>query len=202
MEVGQSFLPQCDKGYLPIFLLAVCISSSTRIIRIISGTHTWRSSVANQDQSAAAAFYSSVQAYRSPQLTRWIYNEVFIPDVSLVRPAPSSNTYDGSPKLIPVRGSDEHSADVMDKIAALAGRLFGTYTFIAGLLRGYGAYCIEDRVAYQLALWGYIVAAVHFTSETIIFKAIRSTTPPVSPLIVSYSGVLWMVLQYRHYTSS
>ncbi|KAI9836021.1 MAG: hypothetical protein M1819_001632 [Sarea resinae] len=147
-------------------------------------------------------------SYTTLYPTRRMYNGLFVPNVDLARASSASSSSslsdpdDSVSKLVPVTDRNKHDKKATDQVTPLAGRLFGTYTFVAGLLRIYGAYNIENPVAYQLALWGYIVAAVHFTSETAIYKAIRPDGRQAIPLLISYSGLLWMLLQYRHYTSS
>ncbi|EXJ89074.1 hypothetical protein A1O3_02138 [Capronia epimyces CBS 606.96] len=149
--------------------------------------------------SAVAAAYSTIGSYTSLSATRRIYNGLFVPRVS----SSTSTTPDDSvSQLVPVAGDDRQAAKAKDQVNPLAGRLFGVYTFVAGLLRIYGAYHVENPVAYQLALWGYVVAAVHFTSELLVYKTIRFNGPQGIPFVFASSGVLWMLLQYDYYTSS
>ena len=113
----------------------------------------------------------------------------------------SSSTDTNVFKLVPFLGPGKHKQKARDQVTPLAGRLFGTYTFLAGLLRIYGAYYIDNPIAYQLALLGFVIAALHFTSELVIYKGIRFEARQAIPFIFSSFGMIWMVRQYRHYTS-
>lgn len=54
-------------------------------------------------------------------------------------------------------------------VNGLSSRTFGTWTFLASVLRLYAAYNITNPVVYDLAIWSYIIAGWHFLSEWLIF---------------------------------
>lgn len=89
-----------------------------------------------------------------------------------------------------------------DQVTPLAARLFGIYTIVAGVIRAYGAYRVHDPVLYQLCLFTHVIAAVHFTSEIVVFKTLRLGWEHAFPLSAGYGGSVWMVLQYANYVKA
>jgi hypothetical protein len=111
------------------------------------------------------------------------------------------NPDDSILKVLPaVAGKDD--AKAQDQVSPLAARLFGTYTIMAGIIRIYASYDLGNQSLYQLALWTHIIAAVHFTSETLVYKTIKFSGPQIFPFLAAYGGGLWMVLQYGHYVNN
>lgn len=81
-----------------------------------------------------------------------------------------------------------------------AARLFGTWTFLAGVLRMYAAFKIETGNMYTLAMWSYGIAAAHYAIEGFVF----GTPDPGRKwaLIVSVSTLAWMTAQAGFYLQS
>jgi hypothetical protein len=87
-------------------------------------------------------------------------------------------------------------------VTALSARTFGTWTFMASLIRFYAAYNINDPAMYQLAMWSYAVAWVHFTSEWLVFGTTRWGKPLAGPVIVANSSLIWMFMQWGFYVKA
>jgi len=51
------------------------------------------------------------------------------------------------------------------EVTPLASRLFGSWSFLSGLVRLYAAYNIHDKHLYSLALCTYFIVLSHFTAE-------------------------------------
>ncbi|EUC48667.1 hypothetical protein COCMIDRAFT_86938 [Bipolaris oryzae ATCC 44560] len=87
-------------------------------------------------------------------------------------------------------------------VTALSSRTFGTWTFLACLIRFYAAYNINDAAMYQLAMWSYAVAWGHFMSEWLVFKTARWGKPLVGPVVVANSSLIWMFMQWGYYVKA
>lgn len=70
------------------------------------------------------------------------------------------------------------------------------------MVRLYAAYNITNGAFYQLAMWSYVVAWVHFMSEWFIFKTTRWGKPLAAPLVVANMSLIWMSLQYGYYVKA
>jgi Erg28 like protein len=84
-------------------------------------------------------------------------------------------------------------------VTPLSARTFGTWTFIASIVRLYAAYHLDEPAWYQVAFWTYLVAFGHFMSELVVYKTARWRGPWLAPAIVSTSSLLWMTMQYSYY---
>ncbi|KAF5377364.1 hypothetical protein D9757_008014 [Collybiopsis confluens] len=83
----------------------------------------------------------------------------------------------------------------------LQARAFGTWTLTSAVIRGYAAYHIHNKAVYDIAIFSYLIAFGHFTSELLIFKTAKLNGPVLSPFIVSSLSMLWMITQYDFYVS-
>ncbi|RAL17668.1 Erg28 family protein [Aspergillus homomorphus CBS 101889] len=81
---------------------------------------------------------------------------------------------------------------------ALSSRTFGTWTFLSAVIRFYAAYNINNPAVYDLALWTFGIALVHFVGE-LVHGSARLKGRFVSPLIVASSTLTWMFLQRDGY---
>ncbi|KAK1768128.1 hypothetical protein QBC33DRAFT_536325 [Phialemonium atrogriseum] len=174
MDRILSFLPSAEKGYLPYYLLVVSVVA-----------------VANALQNLATLHY-----------TRRTYNGRFVRNQSLPKATTSSNPDDSVAKLVPATPGSKDADKAQDQVSPLAARLFGTYTFMAGVIRFYACYDLANPSLYQLAIWTHLIAAGHFTSEMLVFKTIRFTGPQAFPFAAAYGGSLWMIMQYGHYVAN
>ncbi|KAH7930200.1 Erg28-like protein [Leucogyrophana mollusca] len=84
-------------------------------------------------------------------------------------------------------------------ITALQARTFAVWTLTSAVVRGYAAYNIHDKTIYDMALFTYLIAFGHFTSELFIFRTAKIGLPVLSPVIVSTLSLVWMLKQYEHY---
>jgi hypothetical protein len=66
-------------------------------------------------------------------------------------------------------------------------------------LRLYAAFNIENPQIYQLAMWVYAVAWMHFMSEWVLFKTSRWGMPLAGPVIISTGTLVWMMVQWGAY---
>lgn len=140
-----------------------------------------------------AAIGNAVQNLLTLHYTRRIYNGLFVPN-------PSAGG-DSVTKLQPVTSAAtlKDKPTATDQVTPLAARLFGVYTILAGVIRVYGAYRVNDPVLYQLCLFTHVLAASHFTSEIVVFKTLRLGWEHAFPLTAGFGGSVWMALQYGNY---
>ncbi|ETS63009.1 hypothetical protein PaG_02781 [Moesziomyces aphidis] len=85
------------------------------------------------------------------------------------------------------------------QVTPLSGRLFGIWNITAAIIRTYAAYNIHDKVAYELCMWSFVIALVHFVSETFVYRTAKLSPGIISPLIVASSSLTTMYLNYGHY---
>lgn len=88
------------------------------------------------------------------------------------------------------------------KINSLSCRLFGTWTFVACIIRLYGSLFYYEEHIYQLTFISYVVALLHFGSELVLFRSCALDKGFMGPLIVSTTSLAWMYLQKEFYTGS
>lgn len=84
-------------------------------------------------------------------------------------------------------------------VTSLSARTFGTWTFQTAIIRFYAAYHLSDPVVYQLALSTFVIAFGHFASEWMVFGTARWGAGLASPVAVSTTTVVWMLLQWGWY---
>ena len=82
---------------------------------------------------------------------------------------------------------------------ALSSRLFGTWTVVSAVVRLYAAYNISNPQLYQLAIWSYAIAWVHFMSEWTVFKTVAWGRGLAGPVLISTGSLIWMVSQWGYY---
>ncbi|PYI13380.1 ergosterol 28 [Aspergillus violaceofuscus CBS 115571] len=80
----------------------------------------------------------------------------------------------------------------------LSSRTFGTWTFLSAVIRFYAAYNINNPAVYDLALWTFGIALVHFVGELVQGSA-RLRGRFVSPLLVASSTLTWMFWERSWY---
>lgn len=132
---------------------------------------------------AVTAVGNAVQAYTTLSYTTRLYSG----------PLPSK----GAPSKLAPTWSQPITTN--SPATPLAGRLFGTWSFMAGVIRFYAAYDISNPVMYQLALWTYIIGFFHFGSELVAFKTARFWTPVLAPMAVAGASLVWMLTQWSYY---
>jgi len=150
-------------------------------------------------QISLVAMGNAVQNLATLHYTRRIYNGRFVTNHSLPPATERYNPEDSTAKLKPASATGKDSEKAKDQVTPLAARLFGTYTFMAGIIRLIACYQIENKGMYWLSIWTHAIAGVHFTSEWLVFKTIKFTGPQIFSFLAAYGGMLWMGLQYNHY---
>ena len=79
--------------------------------------------------------------------------------------------------------------------ATRSARRFGTWTFLAGVVRLYAAYNLASSDLYNLAMWTYGVATVHFVVEWAVFGV--HDRGRKYALLVSTGTLGWMMARSR-----
>jgi Erg28 like protein len=69
------------------------------------------------------------------------------------------------------------------------------------VVRMYAAYHITSPIAYDLALWSFGIALVHFLSEWLVYGSGQLQGRFVFPLIVASSTTAWMITQREWYVA-
>ncbi|KAH8880282.1 hypothetical protein GQ53DRAFT_755257 [Thozetella sp. PMI_491] len=171
MDQIQRYLPSGEKGLLPYYLFIV----------------------------STVAMGNAVQNFVTLHYTRRIYDGQFVPSSKLPPKTATYNPEDSVHKLAPVSPNSKDAEKAKDQVTPLAARLFATYTFIAGLIRLYACYRLDDPAMYQMSMATHLIAGLHFASEILVYKTIKWSGPEIFPLVLGFGGFLWMCLQYNHY---
>lgn len=161
----------------------------------ITTANTWRS----KSQIGVVAIGNAFQNLTTLHYTRRLYNGTFVPNHNLPPRSERFNPEDSIDVLKPASATGKDSEKAKDQITPLAARLMGMYTLLAGVIRIYASYRIDDPGFYQLCILTHVVAALHFTSELLVYKTLKFTGPQAFPFAAAYGGTLWMVLQWAHY---
>ncbi|KAK6957227.1 hypothetical protein Daesc_000009 [Daldinia eschscholtzii] len=170
MNFLKEYLPSA-KGYLPYYMMLTSI----------------------------LAVGNAVQNYITLHFSRRLYNGQFVPNPSL---PPKSDTFDpedSTRKLVPASATSNPKAGrAQDQVTPLAARLFGTYTIVSAIVRLYASYNLHLAPVYQITIWTYVVALVHFGSEFAIYKTAHMG-PIASTFFFATVGIVWMISQYNFY---
>jgi hypothetical protein len=78
-------------------------------------------------------------------------------------------------------------------------RAFGTFSLLNGIIRLYGAYCINDPHVYAIVMFTYAVALFHFSAELLVYGTAELGEGLAGPLIVASSSLAWMLSQWSFY---
>lgn len=84
-------------------------------------------------------------------------------------------------------------------VTPLSARTFGTWTAISSIVRLYAAYHINDPTIYEICMWTFGIAFVHFASEWLVFGTARWSRGLAGPVFVATGTLTWMVLQRAAY---
>lgn len=135
---------------------------------------------------------NSIQSYVSLAGTRQVYAG------SSPNSTPADNTTSSKNKSSP---QNIHASTVRNTspVTELSARTFGTWTAITSIVRLYAAYHITESAIYELALWTFFIAFVHFTSEWLVFGTARWGKGLAGPIFVSTVTGVWMWVQWGHY---
>lgn len=141
----------------------------------------------NTLQLSLISIGNSAQNLITLHYTRRVYNARFIPNPKLPPATQAFDPEDAVNKLI-LAPSGKGS----DQVTPLTARCFGTWTFITSIVRLYAAYNLRFGPVYDIAIWTYVVALGHFTSELLIFKSMTLGKPQIFPLIFATTALIWM----------
>lgn len=146
---------------------------------------------------------NSLQNYKTLHYTRRVYNGLFVPNKALPAASPTFVHADQTNRLAPAPGSPNSSPkdgqQAQDQVTPLAARLFGTYTLVSAIVRIYASYHLHLGPIYDLAIWTYVVAAVHFGSEWAVFRTTHFGTPLFFPFFFASIGICWTLSQRGWY---
>lgn len=84
-------------------------------------------------------------------------------------------------------------------VTPLSARTFGTWTFISAVVRIYAAYNINQSAWYDMAMWVFGAAWVHFISEWLVFRTAVWGKGLAGPAIISSVSLAWMWAQRDFY---
>lgn len=87
-------------------------------------------------------------------------------------------------------------------VTPLQARTFAVWTLVSAVVRFYAAYHINNKPVYDMALFTYLIAFGHFSSELLIFRTAGLNPGTISPCIVSTTSLIWMFQQYDFYVRS
>jgi len=63
----------------------------------------------------------------------------------------------------------------------------------------YAAYNISNPPVYDIAMWSYGIALVHFLSEWLVFGSARAKGRILAPMGVATASLAWMASQRESY---
>jgi len=84
-------------------------------------------------------------------------------------------------------------------VTPLQARTFAAWTMTSAVVRAYAAYHIEYKPIYDMALFTYLIAFGHFTSELLIFRTAKMNAGIIAPLLVASTTLVWMIKDYHFY---
>ncbi|KAF9468147.1 Erg28 like protein-domain-containing protein [Collybia nuda] len=84
-------------------------------------------------------------------------------------------------------------------VTPLQARTFAVWTLTSAVVRAYAAYHIHDKTTYDMAMFTYLIAFGHFSSEWLIFRSAKFGAGLLGPIIVSTTSMIWMFKQYDYY---
>lgn len=192
---SASLVSAVCRGRLPAILPFAGKNISTSPFSLPLHSHPRANELTCNSQVSVAAIGNSIQNLVTLHYTRRIYNGLFVSN-------PTAASPDSVTKLIPATTAakqNKPAAAPSDQVTPLAARLFGVYTILAGVIRIYGAYRVNDPTLYQLCLFTHVLAASHFTSEILVFKTLKLGWEHAFPLAAGFGGSAWMTLQYSNY---
>lgn len=100
------------------------------------------------------------------------------------------------------------------QVTGLQARTFASWTLVSAIVRLYGAYYIHDKAyalyhffgvynaliarcsVYELAMWTYAIAMLHFVSEWLVFRSAKFSRGLIGPLIIARELILSSLQDY------
>ncbi|KAI0478392.1 Erg28-like protein [Xylariaceae sp. FL0804] len=172
MDALQAYLPPA-KGYLPYYFLVTSILATG----------------------------NALQNYLTLHFSRRLYNGQFVPNPSLPAKSDHFNPDDSTQKLVPVTDANTKDGRTQDQVTPLAARLFGTYTMVSAIVRIYASYHLHLAPVYDITLWTYVVALLHFGSEWAYFRTAK-LGPITTTFFFATVGIVWMATQRGFYVEA
>ncbi|KAI1347076.1 hypothetical protein F5Y01DRAFT_307842 [Xylaria sp. FL0043] len=173
MDTLKSYLPS-GPGYLPYYMFGLSVIS-----------------VGN-----------SLQNYLTLHYSRRLYNGQFVPNSALPAKSANFDPEDSINKLTPASATNTKDGRTTDQVTPLAARLFGTYTFLAAVVRIYASYNLHIAPVYNITIWTYIIALFHFGSEWAVYRTAYLGPPILFPFFFATVGIIWMASQYSFYVQA
>ena len=107
----------------------------------------------------------------------------------------TQEVYAGSAATINSKTGKEQTSPV----TPLSARTFGTWTAISSIVRLYAAYHVGDPTIYEICMWTFGIAFMHFMSEWLVFGTARWSRGLAGPVFVATGTLTWMVVQRNAY---
>ena len=85
------------------------------------------------------------------------------------------------------------------EVTPFAGRLFGSWSFLSGLVRFYAAYNIHEKHLYQLTICTFLIVLSHFAGEVLVYGTMKVGKGLAPSLFVATTSVVWMLMQWSFY---
>ncbi|XP_067942570.1 ergosterol biosynthetic protein 28 homolog [Watersipora subatra] len=81
-----------------------------------------------------------------------------------------------------------------EELTPLAARLFGVWTLLASVVRGYCSLHLRNKLIFQVTLLTFAIAFLHFMTELFAYETCLLEIGVISPLIISGISMLWMFI--------
>ncbi|EGF79926.1 hypothetical protein BATDEDRAFT_25441 [Batrachochytrium dendrobatidis JAM81] len=82
------------------------------------------------------------------------------------------------------------------QVTPLMSRMMGTWTITSAIVRLYTAYNMNDRSAYHMCMWTYVIALSSFSLEVFVYRTAPLSSPGVFPAMIISSGLLVSMFSY------
>ena len=125
-----------------------------------------------------------------------------MPNPSLPPKSTGFDPDDSTDKVTPASSTNTKNGRTTDQVTPLAARLFGTYTFLAAVVRIYASYNLHLAPVYDMAIWTYVIALFHFASEWAVYRSAYLGPPILFPFFFATVGITWMASQYSFYVKA
>jgi hypothetical protein len=80
--------------------------------------------------------------------------------------------------------------------------MFGTWSALSCIVRLVAAYNIAEPNIYNLALYTYILALLHFGSEWLVFGTMKAGRGIAPVLTIPTISIVWMLIQRNSYVNA